>query len=663
MVTGLDSYNVAAVLKPAYKKITISVVDDKNQPLSNAVVTLKGNPDQTVNTTADGAVIFNVPNTEGTSMRSFSVKKDGYETFNMNLDINNQNSQIPAVTALKKEATTMSSSYDVSKPVNTFLPPRTNTPTMVPDKFPESNKIPVRRAGPFEPVCEPPLKGTETAPSWAVTEEKDFIQYLSDACLKPINDLITAILSLSSQYSDIAYEIPADKTSSNYVAKTIDKAKSLYEKMKKFDPSNYGPKCLQTGVLLYSIGEYKNYLTVEGTVNDVETLKKQLDEGIKSAEAKIARNEVASLRDESILSPSFWLQGWKILDGLGKSYNAAMSMLSKVVDPEVMMDYSVKALKALERANNMLNELNTTCKVYEADEEIKDALAKGRQAIIMARVAAARWKKRQSNVATEIDDRTNRYYPELKGWRFIDNADLLKPIWNNYQEWAEFGKKLKETEDQIKEIELLLRRIENACMRFASIVLPLNDRIKQYLELADQGLKAADNCDFTKAETILNQLKEIDKTECAINYFPRSANGGFPKSQELEMKITHNKSNPPCTYKPVSDWQCCYYPVTIEITETTPEGRTITATLKKVPNNRYEGTFSNGISPKEFSVALGYTECKFTRKDPFEDPTQRLEVFYTGTLNGNVVTGTCQYYFQGAAKTGTFKAVFKGIAR
>ena len=632
LVAGQDFYNHAALVKPLYKKITVAVVDEKNQPVSNASVTIKGNPDETVQTTANGTATFSVANPEGSLVTSLSIKRDGYELFKTNIDLNDQSSQIPVTTVLKTESTIRSSSYDVSKPAEMLMPTQNVTPTFLP-KYSQVQNL---KVGPYEPVCEPPLSGMDDPPpSWAVTEEKDLLENLSSSCLKPINDLMNAMLSCASQYADIAYEVSGDQKSSNYVFKTMDKAKSLWSKLQSIDkdPATYSIKCLETGTLTYLFGNnYKNYMAVTGYRDDLKKFTKEFDEKITTIQNKINANQ--DVRRDVFFTAPTWLQGWKTMDGFAKSFQSAASLfsdLSKGLNPEAFLSYYDWTKKALERANNTIETLHSTCRVYEAEEQIKEALGKGRTTLAGTRIMIARLKKRIDKTGSEIDDIVTKNYPGLKNWRSLKGNDArqqLGAIWPYYTEWSDAVKQLSEAEYLLNETQLLLRRIDNACMRLGSMAIPVNDRVKKYLELFDKGIKAANECDFITAEPIVKQLKALDGSECG-HYFPRQ--NGLPGSQDLEQKIASKKVNPPCNSSrgklPVSlsIWHRTDLLWKTDLTFV----KTITATSAEYKGTNFEKKPAEGSVQIEGDKVYIYVSV----------PSQGYQGAYVGKLAGNIVEG------------------------
>ena len=554
LTKGQDYYELSAPMKPAYKKITIRVVDEKNQPVSNAEVTIKGNPDETVHTPANGTAIFNIPYPEGSTITSLSIKREGYEVFKTNIDTYSQNPEAPILSALKKSSTNVSSSYDVAKPP-TMLGPTSNVNTgLMEANLNESGET--STVLPYTPICnKDPFTGIPSFNSAFVEDEKTINSYITQSCLGFTWDAVNSL-------TEFIVDPPKFNLSDTNLLKDASKAKDVFDKLKAFydkvnkipkDPIDFTVQCIYGGLEKYAIAKAPELLqpikNIETSVSDYSQAKKDITDKINSIQEKINKNEAVDYAGE--LKEMDKKQGYQRMKNLYTSLNSTYSLMSTLLNsPEKLLPYDQQASNYLARLKAMMDNITRNCQLAEANQLLQQAVMAAQLGLGGARKSKAQAEKQENNLSDEINVIIKKY-PAIVNWQATGNSSfgvegLPAEVREQYREWVAAHNQFYEQTLRTTNLTNQLQTLISECGHLEQIANSLNKLFIRYKDIYSEGMKMVSNCKLEDAESKVTELLSIETADCGKLL---NKNGSEPLSKQLNKLISDVKNANACQSK------------------------------------------------------------------------------------------------------------------
>jgi len=554
LVKGQDIYDLAAQVKPAFKKITIAVVDDKNVPLSYAEVTIKGNPDQTVNATANGTAIFVVPYPEPNTISSLIIKKEGYEDFKTNVDLSSQNPDAPVLTALKKGSSS-SSSYDVAKPP-TMLDPTSNVNTGIMDSKNSNETGETTTTLPFTPACnKDPLSTVPSYNSFFVENGKTASDYITQSCLGFTWDAVNTL-------TDLVVDPPKFNLSDTTRWKEMGTAKDIFDKLKAFydkvnkipkDPIDYTVQCIYGGLEKYVIAGAPELLqpikNIETSIDDYKQAKKDINDKFDAIQKKIDKNEQVDYLEELKSMDKF--QGIKKMTNAYTSLKSTHTLMSTLLyEPEKLLPYEQQAANMISRLKIKMDNITSNCQLAEANSLLQEATQAGQLALAGARKAQAQAQKQTSKLNDEINVIMANRHPGFGNWQDKGAAygeiGLPDDIKGQYREWVAATNKLNEQKLHTTSLTNQLQTLTDECGHLEQVANAMNKLVGKYNDTYSEAMRMVSNCKLDDAEKKITDLQFIETADCGKLL---NKSGTEPLSKRLSKLISDIKKADACASK------------------------------------------------------------------------------------------------------------------
>jgi hypothetical protein len=554
LMKGQDVYDLSAQLKPAFKKISITVVDEKNQPVSYAAVTIKGNPDQTINATANGTAIFIVPYPEPNTVTSLTIKREGYEDFKTNIDAYSQNSEVPLVTALKKSSSNVSSSYDVAKPP-AMLDPTSNVNTGIMDSRNSNEKGETTTTLPFTPICNnDPLSVVPSFNSYFVEDEKTVSAYIAQSCLGFTWDAVNSL-------TEFVFNPPEFNLNDTNRLKNLKASKDVFDKLKAFydrvnkipkDPIDFTVTCAYGGLEKYAIASAPELLqpakNVKTSYDDYQQSKKDITDKLNAIQGKIDKNEEVNYLAE--LKSINVMQAFTKMKNLYGTLTSTYSLLSTLLlDSEKLLPYDQQASNLLARLKAKMDNIQSNCQLAEANQLIQQAILAAQLGLGGARKSQAQAQKKVLRLNDEINVIMQKY-PSIKNWQTTGESygveGLPDEVKGQYKEWAAANKQLYEQTLRTTTLTSQLQTIVAECSHLEQVAGALNKIAGRYNETYSEGMQKISNCKLDEAESKVTELLMIETADCGKLL---NKSGSEPLSKRLNKLISDIKSTNACESK------------------------------------------------------------------------------------------------------------------
>ncbi|HEX6916014.1 MAG TPA: hypothetical protein VF145_12285 [Chitinophagaceae bacterium] len=516
-------YSVTSAMEQNVKKLLLKATDPTGKAIQYATMTLGS---QTKMADRGGNAEFEIPMASTERTLQLTVSHSGFQSYSATISLDNLTG--PELTAkLEKQAV----SYDMDKPISTTSVGATGTtqsPAAVTYQPATFAAIPPHlKVGPYTPVCER-MQDPETAiPSINanfVTQEQSLSGAVLDECLKPINEAIEAMEAYNAFLSQMPKEtdLTWDPNNFDQQFKVVDKMSSMVEKIGAFlaEPPVYLTGCFVKGTIQHVVGETakQTYQLQEG-YEDVKSWYEEAGTELEAARTKL--NIRQPVTNSPLFKPMFWYKGYKVTSALTDNMGILKNLLLKASDPELLVANDEGQASILTtRAESLIGNLSSTCKIFEAEETLAQAFSKAKEAMMATRLAVARSSNREMTYRKELNDAIGTGYPGLANWetRATDPDPMVQNTvveqlkgFPAYNDWALAHNNRLAADKKVKRLIDLLGRLDKLCERLTELSLNLNNRVALYLDLYKKGSASAQNCNLEDAKTALAKLKAAER--------------------------------------------------------------------------------------------------------------------------------------------------------
>ncbi len=496
------------------------------------------------------------------SGNQYKVKYDGYD-FSAWLVSSQFN-----VTTIQSPATRASD----------MLEPTTNTiTTPLPSTWPVHVNT-IQTSGPYNPGCSAsPLSEVPEFSSWNVPEDKNLLEGITESCLGSAGDAINSLVDLignleqltsktsafwnqqvnncNSQHKPIGDEmVKFAKNNDNQeqikkIAATdaYEKIKTLYENMLKLaeGPELYAVSCIWSGVKDYaketSGGQIMNDLNnIKKTTENFDKAKKAVQGKIQSFRDRISKGGSITMADRALFTD--WEDIKKNIESTTKGLNLLAAYVS---NPKKLLSYETQAEMAVSSVQSKITSLMGDCQIKACDEELKNGILAGQEALVGARKNTAQTHKNEDKWRQRINDEvTKNYSQEMRSWEYMESNDIrLDGIRTMYDTWVRWHNDRINAEMEVKKTEHTLTKLGELCSSLEAIAGTVNGRISDYENIYYKGRDAVAACEIKNAESAVNQLRNLENSACGY-FFPKLS--GITYSEDLLEKIRVAKETGKC---------------------------------------------------------------------------------------------------------------------
>jgi hypothetical protein len=583
----------------------------------------------------------------------YNVKYDGYN-FSAWLDnsqfkvVENQDPQVIIIDPNNSNTNVFDPAKNKKTPGSDLLDPSTNVNTTSMPSTWNPHIVKIKTSGPYTPQCtESPLNGVPEFSSFLVPEEKTLLDYISESCLGSAADAVNSLVDLVDEVSKISSEATAaynnvrkqpgqvlnetQKMAKEHenlgtaAADAYKKTKTLVENMTTLaaGPELYVVSCMWDGVKEYagatSGGKIMSDLdNIRKTTENFGKAKKSVQAKLDSFRIRMARGGALSMTDMKLFTD--WEDIKKNITSTTKSLNLLVAYVS---NPKKLLPYETQAELAISSAETMMRSLNGNCQIQVCDDEIKDGVLAGQQALVGARRYTAQMHKLEDKWRQKINDVVDKSYPQLKNWEYRNSDDpSLDPIQSMYDQYVPPHNERISGEQQVKKIEKTLNKLGDLCSRLGPLAAMINSRISEYQLIYYKAVDALAACNNKNAESGVAQLQHLENSDCG-HFFPTLEENKY--SEDLLKKIRDSKESGKCKPKQGSgDW-------VLVSTKVVPENPKVTWTHN-------EWNYSEKGTEAHYSIYNGAFKIDFKWTPPPESFSSNgftIDVSFNATTANN----------------------------
>lgn len=392
--------------------------------------------------------------------------------------------------------------------------------------------------GPYQLFCSTdPAAGVAEFKVTFVKDDQTLLDYVSNACvgsatnaIDTLTEMLVKMESLSSRNSrmwtggmrngftgqntqtgkraDTVRQLYADNKLAldRSARETVEKLKEFAGKLKGFYQAAqaFGGKCLLDGVKGYFLAQLppdiqKLASGVEGVAKAYELLNDKLPKMQRVIDAGVAN---ASSEDKKLFTDLK-----DIKDIIQNGASGLGGLVSIVSNPAKLLPLELQMSLVLETIEDKMKYLISDCNIRECDLLLRDGIAAGQQALLLARKEYAQNQKRAQKENVSLADQAT----------FRSNASAAY-----------------EKEQRVKSF---LATLGGYCARLQPYVTILNDRVQQYEAIYSKGLDAVEACKHEEAKEFANQLAKLENGNCG-HFFPSPY--GKTMSADLLEKISRS---------------------------------------------------------------------------------------------------------------------------
>lgn len=661
LIVCISFANTIALQAQDTRPITIKVVDERGQPLTKTSVQLIDNSGsrfiQSV-TDSKGIATFHIDPRISYTGGQIIISKNKSDNVVIPVNINYRTKQLnveyPDNNAIMDN--------DLNIPPTVMAIPTDNVTQTTNRAIANMPHLPAAdvKWGPYQCGCDDnPLSHVPFYTPLSVEDEASLATAIGNSCIGAAAEAVNALAEATESLISIGIRIkavcsmqsqspiqtikdglnPITETEMQKANKAIgesyEKASALYSKIEKFaeGPGMYTIKCIFEGSKKFAIPG--PLLSLKKANDSYNTGKKKFNDKLSAIKSRMASGKPVSKADLDLFGN--WAD---VTDNFGETITGISSFLSFIKDPAAYLPFQTQANNAITTAQRMMKPLLTNCEARDCDLVLKEGLLAGMTALTASRKSIAQNLKGQSFMRDRINSIVAKNYKqEARGWEYKDPKDIFflnDDIKNEYRKFIDFGLAAKRAERDTATLTPTVIKLGSLCAQLKSTTEILNQRVAKYDALYDEAVKAANDCDFGKAESLKMQMQQIENSSCN-DFFPKPY--GYSKSQELNGKIQTAKDSKKCKKDEDTDWTgtwtgtSAWGVVTISISGS---GNGISAATVHKKNNGFtdNGNWS-GCKLEGSSLT-----CKWTEQ--YEDADKKAS--RSGTLlvikSGDTISGT-----------------------
>lgn len=582
----------------------------------------------------------------------YNVKYDGYN-FSAWLDtrqfkVMNDDSQVIMVDPSNSDAEVFKGSNNKKNNGTDMLEPTSNiNSSSMPSTWkPHITKI--KTSGPYTPQCiESPLTGVPEFSSFLIPEEKTLLDYISESCIGSASDAVNTLADLVDEVSKISSEASAAydnvkkqpgqvKNEAQKMAKQHEdlstaandaykKTKTLLENMKSLAE---GPELFVVSCMWDGVKEYAGATSAGKIASDLDNIRKTTENFGKAKKSVQAKLDSFRIRMEKGGMPTWsdvklftdWTDIKKNILSTRKSLNLLVAYVS---NPKKLLPYEIQAELALNSAESMMSGLTGNCKLQLCDEEIKDGILAGQQALVGARRYAAQMHKMEDKWRQKINDVVFKSYPQLRDWEYRNSNDpFLDPIKTMYDQYVPPHNERRKGEQDVERITNTLNKLGQLCSRLEPLASTINARIPEYQLIYYTGRNALAACNIKKVESQITELQNLEGSECG-QFFPTLNDVTY--SNDLSKRLADAKQAGNCKPKTGSgQWAF----VSVKVTPEDP----------KVTWTHNEWNYTEKGTEAHYSIYDGAYKIDFNWTPPpqeFDGNGFTVDISFIGTTSNN----------------------------
>lgn len=351
------------------------------------------------------------------------------------------------------------------------------------------------------------VSALDPAPEWwAVAAEKDVLDHVVDECAKPLTDLGETLAKIAELRKDASAGTLGVTSAAVLAADLQERADELGDTVKELalGVQGYVLKCFGKGGWAY--------------------LRERFPEGLKNTselvEAALENHEKIGKAAEKATDP---------LAGAGTRSNYLVGLLDKLVPgaetlakarsvwetvqavkarPERLRFLETEVEVGIERAGELVRDLDTSCDVKGAQAELDNAVDRARVGLQAARLEMARAERERRNARKVMEGTFG-----IGGGGNVALEQSTAKL-SATQAWEAARARIASADQSLARWQQRVAGLGGLCQRLGEGAIRVGERRRKYLELEQGVKKALESCDRDAARTGLQSLENLAQTEC-----------------------------------------------------------------------------------------------------------------------------------------------------